>query len=108
MRSWTCSVHATCLVQDQGHVCNSAGTVNFRDALPTARPGLILGRAWPSPYCKKSVEPGPVFEVKTSVALVRAASLQRGRLRSQAYDPWTERVAILPIGYHDGYTRPFP
>jgi len=90
------------------HVCNSAGTVNFPEMhLDAVRPGLILYGMWPSPHCKKRVELKPVFEVKTSVALVRELPPFSGVGYGLKYmTRGTERVAILPIGYHDGYTRP--
>ncbi len=71
------------------HVCNSAGTVNFPEMhLDAARPGLILYGMWPSPYCKKSVELKPVFEVKTSVALVRELPPSAGSASVSVHDPW--------------------
>lgn len=90
------------------HVCNSAGTVNFPEMhLDAVRPGLILYGMWPSRYCKRSVEIKPVFEVKTAVAAVRELPAFSGIGYGLRYmTKGTEQVAILPIGYHDGYTRP--
>lgn len=90
------------------HVCNSAGTVNFPEMhLDAVRPGIILYGMWPSTHCKKSVELRSVFEVKTSVALVRELPPRSGVGYGLRYmTRGTERVAILPIGYHDGYARP--
>ncbi len=90
------------------HVCNSAGTVNFPEMhLDAVRPGLILYGMWPSPFCKRGVELKPVFEVKTSVAVVRELSPCSGVGYGLKYmTRGTERVAILPIGYADGFARP--
>lgn len=90
------------------HVCNSAGTVNFPDMhLDAVRPGLILYGMWPSPHCKRSVELKPVFELKTAVAVVRELPPFSGVGYGLRYmTRGTERVAILPIGYHDGFARP--
>ena len=90
------------------HVCNSAGTVNFPEMhLDAVRPGLILYGMWPSQYCKRCVEIKPVFEVKTTVAVVRELPPFSGIGYGLRYmTRGTEQVAILPIGYHDGYTRP--
>ena len=90
------------------HVCNSAGTVNFPEMhLDAVRPGIILYGMWPSVHCKKSVDLKPVFEVKTSVAVVRELPPCSGVGYGLRYmTRGTERVAVLPVGYHDGYARP--
>ncbi len=90
------------------HVCNSAGTVNFPDMhLDAVRPGLILYGMWPSDYCRRSVELKPVFEVKTSVAVLRELPPLSGVGYGLRYvTRGAERVAVLPIGYHDGLARP--
>lgn len=90
------------------HVCNSAGTVNFPEMhLDAVRPGLILYGMWPSVYCRRSFDLKPVFEVKTSVAVVRELPPLSGVGYGLRYvTRGTERVAVLPVGYHDGYARP--
>lgn len=90
------------------HVCNSAGTVNFPEMhLDAVRPGIILYGMWPSVHCKKSVELKAVFEVKTTVAVVRELPPCSGVGYGLRYmTRGAERVAVLPIGYNDGYARP--
>jgi len=90
------------------HVCNSAGTVNFPEMhLDAVRPGIILYGMWPSRFCRSSVELKPVFEVKSAVAVVRELPPCSGVGYGLRYmTRGAERVAVIPIGYHDGFARP--
>ena len=90
------------------HVCNSPATLNVpKYHLDAVRPGLILYGMWPSEYCNKPFDLKPVFQVKTGVAALRMLPLGSGVGYGLHYmTRGEERIAILPIGYHDGYPRP--
>jgi alanine racemase len=90
------------------HAANSAAVLGHRDAwLDAVRPGLALYGIAPRPG---AVEPGlrPALSVETSVLAVRA--LPAGTPIGYGGRFVTARpsvVAVLPIGYADGYRRSF-
>jgi alanine racemase len=90
------------------HCCNSAATVNCPDMhLDAVRPGLIIYGMWPSNWCERPFELEPVFRVVTKIAVLRELPQGSGIGYGLKYmTRGTERIAVLPIGYHDGYTRP--
>ncbi len=89
------------------HVCNSGATLRFPDMhLDAVRPGLILYGMWPSEACSRTVGLKPVFRLVTRVALVREMPPQSGLSYGLAYmTRGKEKIAVLPVGYHDGFRR---
>lgn len=89
------------------HVCNSAATLRFPDMhLDAVRPGIILYGMWPSSACPRGIELKPVFRLVTKVALVREMPPRTGISYGLRYmTRGDERIAVLPVGYHDGYRR---
>jgi alanine racemase len=90
------------------HCCNS-GAVLFgfsRMYLDAVRPGHILNGILPSPLCPRSVPFKPCFELKTSVGALRELPPGTGISYGLTYTTSeTEKIAILPVGYADGYSR---
>jgi alanine racemase len=90
------------------HCCNSGALLfgfshMYRDAV---RPGHILNGILPSSLCPRSIPFKPCFELKTSVGALRELPSGTGISYGLTYiTPETERVAVLPIGYADGYSR---
>jgi len=88
------------------HVANSAAVLTFKDALLDAvRPGLLLYGCSP---LQNDFGLKPVMTVKTGVLLVR--SLCTGTPVSFGRTVVTKRasrIAVVPIGYADGYNRMF-
>ncbi|MGC9489821.1 MAG: alanine racemase [Thermovirgaceae bacterium] len=89
------------------HCCNSAATVNCPDMhLDALRPGLIMYGMWPSGWCERPFDLEPVFRVVTQIAVLRELPPGSGVGYGLKYmTRGNERVAVLPVGYHDGYTR---
>ncbi len=89
------------------HVCNSAATLSLPEMhLDAVRPGVILYGMWPSAVVRKSVELKPVFEVKTAIACLRTLPAGSGVSYGLRYmTRGEERIAALPLGYNDGWTR---
>ncbi len=90
---------------EMAHAANSAAILNYHDSIfDTVRPGLITYGVWPG---KTPPEASPLRRVlrwETRVTQVRdlppGASVGYGRTyTTQA----PTRVAILPVGYADGY-----
>ena len=89
------------------HACNSAGILACPDKyLDGVRPGVILYGMYPSAECVRSIDLLPTFEVKTEVALVKELSRGNGVGYGLKYmTRGEERLAVLPVGYADGYSR---
>jgi alanine racemase len=92
------------------HVCNSAGILTSKNMpdrfLDAVRPGVILYGMWPSGECVRPIELKPTFEVKTAIAVVRELPERSGVGYGLRYmTRGTEKIAVLPIGYADGYSR---
>jgi len=90
------------------HCCNSGAVLNdfsnmFCDAVRT---GHILNGIIPSTDCGDAVLIKPCFEIKTAVGAVRELPPDFGVSYGLTYTTSeTERVAILPVGYADGFNR---
>ena len=90
------------------HCCNSGAILGgmshmFLDAV---RPGEMLCGVIPSKDCGKSISMKMCYEIKTAVALVRELPPDFGISYGLTYKTSApERVAILPVGYADGFNR---
>jgi alanine racemase len=90
------------------HVCNSAGIIEFPEMhLDMVRPGIILYGLYPS----REVDSGrinlkPAMTLKANVILVKDVEqetcISYGRTFKTSRP---SRIATIPIGYADGYTR---
>lgn len=89
------------------HVCNSAATLRFPEMhLDAVRPGVILYGMFPSEECGPGAGFRPVFRLVTRVALVREMPPGAGLSYGLRYmTRGNERIAVLPVGYYDGYRR---
>ena len=89
------------------HCCNSSGTLSYPEAhFDMVRPGDILYGMNPSPECAGMISLKPVLALHSVVASVKrvgaGAQVSYGRTHTltEAAD-----VAVVPIGYADGYRR---
>jgi alanine racemase len=89
------------------HLCNSGGFLDLPQAqFDLVRIGILPLGVYPSTVCRRLPGLAPVMSVKAKVASVR--NLQPGDtvgygMRYRAESP--RRIAVLPIGYADGYPR---
>ncbi len=89
------------------HACNSAATFALPEAhLDAVRPGIALYGMRPSLDWEPPVSLRPVLTLKSRVARVRVlpegSSIGYGRTYTT---PKAQRVALVPVGYGDGYVR---
>lgn len=89
------------------HVCNSAATMRFPSMhLDMVRPGVILYGMLPSGCPAAWTDLRPAMSLKSSVILTKdvpaGSSISYGRLFTTSRD---SRIATIPIGYADGYSR---
>jgi alanine racemase len=89
------------------HACNSGGFLDLPHAhLDMVRVGILLYGVFPSQVCRKIEGIEPVMSVKAKIAAVQ--KLKPGEVvgYGMRYTATGERrIAILPIGYGDGFPR---
>jgi alanine racemase len=89
------------------HTCNSGGYLDLPHAhLDMVRVGILLYGVFPSQACRKIEGIKPVMSVKAKIAAIQ--KLKPGEVvgYGMRYTATSERrIAILPIGYGDGFPR---
>ena len=89
------------------HTCNSGGFLDLPHAhLDMVRVGILLYGVFPSTVCRQIDGIQPVMSVKARIAAIQ--KLKPGEVvgYGMRYTAQTERrIAILPIGYGDGFPR---
>lgn len=89
------------------HLANSAGIMNFPEShLDLARPGIMLYGLSPSARMDHSVTLKPAMTLKTRIAYVKQVPLGTPISYGHTFSCHRPmRVATLPVGYGDGYSR---
>jgi alanine racemase len=89
------------------HTCNSGGFLDLPHAhLDMVRPGILIYGVFPSQVCRRIPGIEPVMSVKAKIAGIQ--KLKSGEVvgYGMRYTAKTERrIAVLPIGYGDGFPR---
>lgn len=89
------------------HLCNSGGFLDLPHAhRDMVRIGILMYGVYPSAVCRRIPGIQPVMSVKTLVAgfqQLRPGDVVGYGMRYRAETP--RRIAILPVGYGDGYPR---
>jgi alanine racemase len=89
------------------HLCNSGGFLDLPHAhRDMVRVGILLHGVFPSSVCRRIPGIEPVMSVKARIAAIQ--KLKPGEVAGYGmrYTATTERrIAILPIGYGDGFPR---
>jgi alanine racemase len=90
------------------HCSNSAGIVEIPDAnMDMVRAGITLYGLWPSEEVSKDIVPlKPVMSLKSHISFVKELPAGRRISYGGTYvTPDTRRIATIPVGYADGYSR---
>ena len=91
----------------QKHMANSAAILDFPESyLDLVRPGIMIYGLYPSPHVSRSLKLRPAMTLRTKVTYVK--SVPAGIPISYGCTFFTRkktRVATLPVGYADGYSR---
>ncbi len=90
------------------HISNSAGAMDLPDMnLDMVRPGIILYGLYPSREVDHSVlDLKPVMSLKTRISHVKTLNEDGGISYGLKYrGKKGDKIATIPIGYADGYTR---
>lgn len=89
------------------HACNSAGIIAHPDKyLDAVRPGIMLYGVCPLPKAPKGLDLKPTFSFKSAVASIHDTEPSSGIGYGLRYiTRGKERIAVVPVGYGDGWTR---
>jgi len=89
------------------HTCNSGGYLDLPQAhFDMVRVGLLLYGIFPSSVCRRIPGIEPVMSVKARIAAIQ--KLKPGEVVGYGMRytaPGERRIAVLPIGYGDGFPR---
>jgi len=89
------------------HTCNSGGFLDLPHAhLDMVRVGILLYGVFPSTVCRKIDGIEPVMSVKAKIAAIQKIKPGEVVGYGMRYTATSERrIAVLPIGYGDGFPR---
>ena len=89
------------------HACNSAGILSHPDKyLDAVRPGIMLYGVSPVERLPEGVTLRPTFSFKSAVVSLHDAEPSSGIGYGLRYiTRGRERIAVIPVGYADGWTR---
>lgn len=89
------------------HAANSAAILRFPEAHGTAvRPGLMLYGYHTAPQAPSTLSLRPVLSLLTRVVQIKSVGPGQSVGYNRAWiAPRASKIAVLPIGYGDGYSR---
>jgi len=89
------------------HIANSASIIDLSETyLDLVRPGIILYGLLPSADLNKKADLKPILSFKTKIVQIRELPINSYVSYGSTYKTKSrEKVAVLPIGYKDGYSR---
>ena len=89
------------------HTSNSMALLDFKDArMNMVRPGLIMYGLHPRIDLIKKLNLKPVLKLKTRIVHIKSVPKGRSISYGRAYVTGEDtRIATIPIGYADGYSR---
>lgn len=89
------------------HIANSAALINIKAShLDMVRPGIMLYGVYPSSQSRSSIKLKPVLSLKTQIAFLKTVETGRTISYGRTYRVKKKtRIATLPIGYGDGFSR---
>ena len=89
------------------HMANSAAILDLPESyLDLVRPGIMLYGLYPSPHVSRSIKLRPAMTLRTKVSYVKSVPGRTPISYGRTFFTQKEtRVATLPVGYGDGYSR---
>lgn len=89
------------------HSANSIATVDFKRAhLNLVRPGLVIYGMYPKAIFQKIINLKPAMSLKTRIVFIKDTPPGRSISYGRTYVTQKHtKIATLPIGYADGYSR---
>lgn len=92
---------------DLVHAANSMGFVGYKNIFfNLARPGLMLYGLYPDDNLRNQIALRPALSVRSRIIFLKQVSKGQGISYGQSFIADRDMtVAVLPIGYNDGYCR---
>jgi alanine racemase len=89
------------------HMANSAAILDLPESyLDSVRPGIMIYGLYPSPHVSRSIKLRPAMTLRTKVSYVKSVPGRTPISYGCTFFTRKEtRVATLPVGYGDGYSR---
>ena len=89
------------------HIANSAAILDLPQSyLDLVRPGIMIYGLYPSPHVSRRIELRPAMTLRTKVSYVKSVPGRTPISYGRTFFTQKEtRVATLPVGYGDGYSR---
>lgn len=91
------------------HAANSSGILGYKDAhFNAVRPGIMLYGYYPDSKYKDKVELKPVEKLVSKINYIKTMPIGSGISYDKTFIAEREtKIAVIPIGYADGYKRAF-
>ncbi len=89
------------------HIANSGALIDLKESrLDMVRPGIMIYGVYPARHLQEKIELKPALSLKTRVAYLKTVEPGRTISYGMTYTAKKKtRVATLPIGYGDGFSR---
>ncbi len=89
------------------HMANSGGVINFPEThFDIVRPGLALYGAYPGEASKEKIHLRPVMSFKSKIISIHKRAANSPVSYGHTYYTKREsKIAVVPVGYDDGYLR---
>lgn len=89
------------------HIANSGAILDLADAsFSMVRPGIMLYGIYPSKETSRSVSLQPVLSWRSKVVFIKEVPAHTSVSYGRTYfTPRATRIATIPLGYGDGYSR---
>lgn len=89
------------------HAGNSMGLGDYKSELfNLARPGIMLYGLYPTPKLQNKINLKPVMSVKSRILFMKAITKGQGVSYGHTFKAQNDMtIAVLPIGYSNGYLR---
>jgi len=89
------------------HMCNSGGFLDLPQAhFDMVRIGILTYGVYPSKVCRRIQGIQPVMSVKAKISTIRELEIGDKVGYGMRYEATSERrIAVIPIGYGDGFPR---
>lgn len=102
-----CQAHG--LHFERVHAANSMGMIGYKNVFfNLARPGLMLYGLYPNDSARSKITLKPALSVSSRIIFLKNISKGRGISYGQSFVAERDMtVAVLPVGYNDGYCRAF-
>ncbi len=91
------------------HTANSMGLIDFKDShMNMVRPGLMMYGIYPKQSLMRNIFLRPALTLKTKITNLKLVPKGRSISYGMTYiTKKTTKIATIPVGYGDGYSRNF-